>query len=338
MLRYACSPAPSTCTGWYRTPVKLSWDWDALVASQKSGDCSQQTFSSDTTGIRVFCEVVDNTTGETTGRPVTIHVDKTPPQLLGLAPDRPADYNGWFNRPIGLTFQAVDPISGVTSCSSTSYGGPDALAVAIGGSCTDVAGNTGSGSFPLNYDATPPKRPTVKATPRNRRVTIAWTPKPFTVAEVVRIRKRGQPKLLYRGTGAKFTHRKLHNGRRYRYRVTLIDQAGNRASRKRSAVPTSSPLLLPADGAHVHGPPLLVWKPMKRASYYNAQLVRRGRKILSSWPRKPHLQLHRRWRFNDRRHRLVRGHYCWYVWPGRGARSERRYGRLLGKSCFVVVR
>jgi len=59
---------------------------------------------------------------------------------------------------------------------------------------------------------------------------------------------------------------------------------------------------------------------------------------MTRWPRVARLQLHKRWRFRGRRHRLVAGHYCWYVWPGRGALSERRYGRLLGKSCFTVTR
>jgi hypothetical protein len=218
------------------------------------------------------------------------------------------------------------------------YGGPDGPGVAISGRCTDVAGNTGSGSFPLYYDATPPNRPSVEALPGNRRVRISWAPTPNAQAVILRIRKHRAPKLLYHGPNAHFTHRRLHNGRRYRYRVILIDEAGNRSADRASAVPTDSPLLRPANGAHVRGAPLLVWKRMKRASYYNAQLVRNDRKILSRWPRKSHLQLHRRWRFNGHTRRLVRGHYCWYVWPGLGARSERHYGRLLGKSCFVVVR
>ena len=276
--------------------------------------------------------------GTSITKDVWIGIDRTPPQLVALASNRPADYNGWFNHPVGLTFQAVDQTSGVASCSSTTYGGPDGAGLAIGGSCTDVAGITATGTFPLNYDATPPPRPSVEALPGKRRVRITWTPSPGALAEVVRIRKHGAPKLLYRGPNAHFTHRKLRNGRRYRYRVALIDQAGNRSADKASAVPTRSRLLQPANGAHVRSAPLLVWKRMKRATYYNAQLVRRRTKVLSSWPSKPRLQLHRRWRFDDRRRRLARGHYCWYVWPGLGARSGRRYGRLLGKSCFIVVR
>ena len=323
-----------TCNRWYTSPwVSLSWQWTAggMVVS----GCSTGSFTTETLQKR-SCTV--QWAGATAAREVWIGIDRTPPQLVAIAPDRPADYNGWFNRPVGLTFQAVDPTSGVASCSSTTYSGPDGPGVAISGSCTDVAGNTGSGSFPLNYDATLPERPTVEATPGNKRVTVAWTPAPSTEAELVRISGRGGPKLLYRGPGARFTDRKLRNGRRYRYLVTLIDQAGNRAGAKASAVPTASPLLRPAHGEHVRGAPLLVWRRVRRARYYNIQLVRAGTKVLSSWPRKPRLQLRRRWRFNERVRRVVPGRYCWYVWPGLGARSERRYGRQLGGSCFIVVR
>jgi hypothetical protein len=143
---------------------------------------------------------------------------------------------------------------------------------------------------------------------------------------------------VYRGATEKFTDRHLRNGRRYRYRVTLIDQAGNRSTASKSAVPTDSPLLLPANGAHLRTAPMLVWKSVRHARYYNAQLLRGGRKVLSRWPRETRLQLHERWRFQGRLHRLVRGHYCWYVWPGFGPRSKRNYGRPLGKSCFTVTR
>ena len=161
----------------------------------------------------------------------------------------------------------------------------------------------------------------------NKRVALEWSAVPGTESEVVRFRKGGKPVVVFRGANDQLTDHKLHNGRRYRYVVTLIDQAGNRAASKVTAVPTSSPLLLPADGARVRSAPTLVWKPVRRAHYYNAQLLRRSHKILTRWPRAPHLQLHK----------LVPARYCWYVWPGFGKRPQHRYGKLLGKSCFTVV-
>ena len=133
-------------------------------------------------------------------------------------------------------------------------------------------------------------------------------------------------------------HRDVENEERYRYVVTLIDQAGNRASGETSAVPTASPLLTPSARARLSAPPLLTWRKVKRASYYNVQLLRGKRKILSRWPRTNELQLKRRWKFAGKSRRLVAGRYCWYVWPGYGPRAKRNYGRLLGKRCFTVTR
>jgi hypothetical protein len=269
---------------------------------------------------------------------IWIGIDRTPPALVGLQPARPPSAGGWFNSPVSLTFLGSDQTSGVASCSSTTYGGPDGIGIPISGSCSDVAGNVGSGSLPINYDATPPQRPSVEATPGNKRVALEWSAPPGIDAEVVRFRKGGKPAFVFRGASDHLTDRRLHNGRRYRYVVTLIDQAGNRAAGKVTAVPTSSPLLLPADGARVHSAPTLVWKPVRRARYYNAQLLRNNRKVLTRWPLAAKLQLRRSWTFAGIRRKLVAGHYCWYVWPGFGKRSQHRYGRLLGKSGFTVLR
>ncbi len=133
----------------------------------------------------------------------------------------------------------------------------------------------------------------------------------------------------YRDTG-------LRIGKAYRYTVTGFDQAGNAAS-KTIAVMATGPLLSPVPAARVGSTPLLVWTPVSGARYYNLQLVRGGRKILSLWPRHEHFQLPRSWVFDGHRYRLRLGVYRWYVWPGFGRFSAARYGRLLGGSSFVVV-
>ena len=341
-LTYLCKPDPANCAAWYRTPVTLKWVWDNGVAHRSGGDCvnwTERTFTADTPGTTVTCEVTaDADPGSYTGRSATIRIDRTPPAIPDPGFARPPDYNGWFNSPVAFNFVGDDATSGVESCTSGAYGGPDGAGVSIAGSCRDIAGNVAMASFALNYDATPPARPDVRAIPGDHRVALRWSSPAANGVEVVRLAKAGPPKLIYQGSNSKLTDRRLRNGRRYRYVVTLIDQAGNRNAARASAVPTKSRLLVPANGAHVRKPPMLIWKPARRARYYNAQLFFRGRKVMTRWPRVARLQLHRRWRFQGRRHRLVRGHYCWYVWPGRGSPSERRYGRLLGKSCFTVTR
>jgi hypothetical protein len=312
------------CDHWYTGPsVSLQWTWSAL-GTLLSG-CQNATFTSEGRLERT-CTV--EWTDTTITQKIWIGIDRTPPTLTGFHPARPPNANGWFNRPVVLAFQGTDQTSGVASCSSTNYAGPDGLGIPISGSCSDVAGNVGSGTVPINYDATPPHRPSVDALPGRKRVSLEWSAAPDTEAEVIRSRRGAKPVLVFRGASDHLTDTRLHNGRRYRYVVTLIDQAGNRAADATSAVPTSSALLLPAKGARVHSAATLVWKPVRRATYYNVQLFRGGHKILTRWPRAAHLRLGK----------LAPARYCWYVWPGYGPRSQRRYGDLLGKSCFTQVK
>ena len=134
--------------------------------------------------------------------------------------------------------------------------------------------------------------------------------------------------VVFTGASEHLTDHRLHNGRRYRYVVTLIDQAGNRSADAASAVPTTSPLLLPAHGARIHSAPTLVWKPVRGARYYNAQLLPADRKNLTRWPRGPRLQLRK----------LAPPATAGTSGPASASASEHRYGKLLGKSCFTVVR
>lgn len=335
-LTYDCDPAPDDCSGWFRSAVQLRWDWPQLTADPSAGNCSKQTFTNDTKATNVHCEVKDQSSGDTTGRTVTIHIDRTGPTVTGPGLGRPPDAGDWFNHPVAFGFTGQDATSGIASCTGGTYGGPDGAGVSVTGSCRDVAGNVTSGAFTINYDATPPPDPNVRVLPGNHRVRLTWNSSQY-VAEVVRLTEASAQAVVFRGATGRFTDRKLKNGRRYRYSVTLIDQAGNTAADFTSAVPTSSKLLMPANGAHLTTPPELVWKPVRRANYYNAQLLHRGRKVLTRWPVTNRLQLQERWSSLGHRHRLARGRYCWYVWPGFGPRRERDYGRLLGSSCFRVT-
>lgn len=336
-LTYSCTKAPVDCSGWFRTDVTLKWDWDNSTASPDGTTCNDRHFTTDTKGTAVYCQVKDDLSGDIAGRTATIRVDRTKPAITGPGFGRPPDHGDWFNHPVAFGFTGQDATSGVESCTGGTYGGPDGVGVGISGSCRDVAGNVTPGAFALNYDATPPPKPTVSVLPGNHRVALRWT-SALNEAEIVRVGNASSQAVVFRGATEKFTDTQLRNGHRYRYRVTLIDQAGNRSTAAKSAVPTSAPLLLPANGAHLRNAPMLAWKRVRHARYYNAQLVRGGRKVLSRWPRKTRLQLHERWRFQGRVHRLVRGHYCWHVWPGFGPRSKQNYGRRLGKSCFTVTR
>jgi hypothetical protein len=146
----------------------------------------------------------------------------------------------------------------------------------------------------------------------------------------------GSSAVVYEGAGSAFTDREVRNGRRYRYVLTLSDEAGNSASRELSAVPDQR-LLTPGRRATVAGPPLLTWTPVRHARYYNVQIFRKGRKVLSAWPRRAALQMKFHWRFRGKRRRLRPGVYRWYVWPGKGPRAANRYGKRIGRRSFTFA-
>lgn len=322
----------STCEGvWFTSPVVV--DWSVSAATETQG-CTDITIRDDTTGSLQGCIAKGSGTASAT---VNIQLDQTPPEVTGILPARPPDHDGWYTHPITFASQGSDATSGLESCNSASYGGPDTANAAITVTCRDRAGLSASRAFPLSYDATPPDVSTAVATTGDRVVRLRWPA--GSTASVVRTPGLGGAvsSVVHEGSGAGLTDRDVRNGRRYRYVLTLSDEAGNSASRELSAVPDQR-LLAPARSATLVGPPLLTWTPVRNARYYNVQVFRKGRKILSAWPRRAALQLKSKWRFRGKRRRLHPGVYRWYVWPGKGRREARRYGKRIGKRSFTVAR
>ena len=418
-IQYVCSPAPRDCSGWYRSPVTVTWSINPRPeeGSQIISGCVAQTFAADTAGSLTWCEAVNGT--DQSRRTKSVAVDQTPPTVTGADPARPADANGWYRQAVAVTFKGSDGMSGIRSCTSPSYRGPDSATATVMGTCTDAAGNTSaatpfalqydatgpaiteavparkpdragwysrpvawsfkatdglsgldqcppvqvganlaasatalfSGScsdragnvasrvFSLPYDATAPSVPHVATKPRDHAVRLNVGAPPDTA--LLRISrfpglKGARRSTLYEGQPADhLTDGRVGNHRRYRYVVTAVDAAGN-ASRRTVGVTPGPRLLTPMWGAGVAAPPLLGWTRVRRATYYNVQLFRGHRKLLSAWPSSTSFQLRASWRFAGHTRRLSPGRYRWYVWPGYGKRSTRRFGELIGSRSFVV--
>jgi hypothetical protein len=210
----------------------------------------------------------------------------------------------------------------------------------VSGTCTDKAGNVSQASaFGLRYDATPPTVKRVRSVPGDEEVRIGWDVADAATVELWRSPgiDGASQSVVNRSTDGSIVDRRVRNGRRYDYRLLAVDEAGNLAMRTFSATPGRR-LLSPADGITVDGPPMLRWTEVRGARYYNVQILRNGRKLLSAWPSKAHLKLHRAWRFDGHRVRLKPGRrYTWLVWPGRGKRSRNDYGPLIGRGTFTVA-
>ena len=275
--------------------------------------------------------------GNTTKTTRAISIDATPPAVTAVAARVP-DSNGWYNRPVGVSFSGTDATSGMASCSTATYAGPDNSTAQVAGTCTDVAGNVGSGTFGLAYDATPPQLLKLSSKPTKRGVVLKWAASADTQrVQVTRSPGKGSNSLavVYAGTASTFSDKGLRVGKRYRYTVSAFDAAANEAGRTLSITATGA-LLSPAPGERVTGRPRLTWTPTHGASYYNVQLIRGGT-ILSVWPRMTSLRLPRSWVFHGHHYRLHRGIYQWYVWPGFGPLKAARYGGLVGRSSFLFA-
>ena len=333
---------PSGDNGWYVGNVIVNWTITPVGYTVDVGCAPSTLIATDTTGKKVECQV--SLASETRYASVTIRRDATPPSVVANA-DRLPDAGGFYNHPLTATWTGVDATSGIASCTSTPYSGPDGTGLSLTGTCKDKAGNVSAAvPFAFNYDATPPALTNVTVSPDDGAARLAWQASGAAKVMVMRSpagARASQADVVYDGTGAGFTDTHLSNGRRYTYLVQAIDAAGNTASDSASVTPSADAstkhLLSPGAASSLSRPPLLRWRRIARASYYNVQLFRNGKKILSAWPTKPHYQLHRVWSYAGKRHRLGKGTYRWLLWAGYGHRSQHRYGRLLGKRTFIVT-
>ena len=132
--------------------------------------------------------IVDDTTGtkvECSGRERRRRDDHTPsvdhqprrdaPRRSSptrTAPPTPAASTTTRSPP---TWTGVDATSGIASCTSTPYSGPDGTGISLTGTCKDKAGNVSAPvPFVFNYDATPPALTDVTATPDDAGARLAW--------------------------------------------------------------------------------------------------------------------------------------------------------------------
>jgi hypothetical protein len=332
---------------WYNHPV----DFTVSGTDNLSGiaSCSGGTIPGASGG-----GCTDNA-GNSASAGVSVKYDASGPSIDSITFDRPPDSNGWFNHPVQVVFHGSDGGSGIASCTATTYGGPDTTSTTINGNCSDNAGNSTGGTSPaFKYDSTPPTLTNVGTDWDDGTATLSWAASADT-KEIDIDRAPGKDgaasTTVFKGLASSFEDTGLQNKVKYVYTITGLDEAGNKAVDSVSIIPGAK-LYSPARGSNVVSPPLLAWRPVTGASYYNIQLyygvgntLRKvasldvsGRKVLSAWPLKPRYRLKKAWKWNGKKRSLARGHYRWYVYPGLGKRSANKYGPLIGTSDFYVVK
>jgi hypothetical protein len=352
---------PPNANDWYTAPVTLAGsDVGSGLAS-----CTPATYSGpDSRSASVPWSCTD-LAGNVASGTFALQYDATPP-VVTLTPARPPDTNGWYRGPVGYTVTGSDGSgSGAGPCPSVTYAGPDSATASVTGTCVDQAGNVGIQTLSLMYDATPPAISGLTAVGGDKSVAVVWSTDAAS-AEVLRVPGVGEPaSIVFAGSSNGFVDRQVHNGTTYTYRVTVRDLAGNASTQSLVVVPgapdaapgagespvtvleTIPPTVVPKRPRIRPAPrsvlfagqaPLLRWPASKRARYYNVQLYRNGRKILSVWPSRPRYHLKLRWTYKDTQRRLRPARYRWMVWPGLGTRARATYGKRIVNSTFVVRR
>jgi hypothetical protein len=337
-ITFTCSSRPS-CVGWYTSNVTVTWAYSDPSGILNTDGCNTHTVTTDTKGSAEHC-YVENGNQVWAKVDLSIAVDKTPPQITAVAPDRAPDSNGWYTHPVTIAWGGSDATSGLAGCTSLTYSAPDTGAASATGTCRDNAGNVASAPFGFKYDGTAPVLSKVTMTSGATADVLRWTSSSASDTAVVQRSARGnkdQP-IVFRGTGSSFADKKIQSSLEYTYSVQTSDQAGN-ASQKISvdALPKVLTLRKLPYVPRVSSKPILRWEAKRRASYYHVQLFRGSKRIFAAWPVKNELGLPAAWKWAGHRYRLGPGQYRWYVWAGLGRRSFAHY-KALGSARFIVPR
>jgi len=150
----AATTSPNA-NGWYNTSVTIHWTCSDALSGIATCP-SDQTISTEGASQTVSGTAIDMAGNSTTVDSPAVNIDLTAPTNVVGTPERAPDSNGWYNHAVTVNFSGSDAISGIDSCSSLTYSGPDGGAVTVDGSCTDLAGNSTDSSATFAYDATAP--------------------------------------------------------------------------------------------------------------------------------------------------------------------------------------
>ena len=331
-----CNQSP-TCDGvWFTQPVFV--DWTVTGGTITSG-CQDITIQEDTSARLEGCAASG---GGTASANITLKVDQTPPVVTEAVPDRAAGPRRLVHAPGHVhAARGSDARPASRLRHARRYGGPDSAGAALVGPRAATRQATSARARSRSaIDATPPDPSAATVKTGDRMVRLCWPAGCDRERHAdARDRWRRAASMIYEGAGTGFTDREVRNGRRYQYVLTLTDEAGNAASRELTRTP-SRQLLTPAKRAVLAAPPLLSWTPVRGARYYNVQLFRDGRKILSAWPREGVSCSSRR--SGGTTAADIASSRAWSTrgtcGPGEGPRDARRYGKRIGARSFVLAR
>src|SRR4030095_6166089 len=177
-LKYDATAPVTTATpdhqpnvnGWYRAPVTVAFAGTDATSDIDSCDQAKTYSGPDSQSTPLSGDCRDKA-GNSTSASRTLKYDATAPQSTAT-PSRQPNANGGDKGPLRVSFAAADRISGGGAGDpSKSYSAPDTATASVSGTCLDKAGNAGSASYALKYDATAPQ---ASATPSRQPHAGGW--------------------------------------------------------------------------------------------------------------------------------------------------------------------
>jgi hypothetical protein len=130
--------------GWYNKPIGFTVSGTDAFSNTASCAAPVLYAGPDHAAASVSGTCTDNA-GNVGLASATFQYDATAP-VVTLAPDRDPDLDGQYTNPVGFTPSGTDETSGLAGCDpAINYSGPDTAAASTSGTCTDNAGNVGTG-------------------------------------------------------------------------------------------------------------------------------------------------------------------------------------------------
>jgi hypothetical protein len=167
---------PPDSNGWYTRPVSAHVN---AISFSGIASCAPSTYSGpNSSSATVSGSCTDNAGKSASATSAPFAYEGSGP-AVSVALARPPDSNGWYIRPVAAAVSGTS-VSGITSCTGTTYGGPDALNATVSGTCSDGAGETTTvASTQFRYEAS---TPTVSVGASRAPDSSGWYTRPVTAA------------------------------------------------------------------------------------------------------------------------------------------------------------
>jgi hypothetical protein len=151
---------PSAAASLDRQPDFNGWYTRQLTVRFSGGDgtsglafCSSPAaYAGPETGSGQVSGMCRDRAGNERSATAAFKYDATAPEVTQAIPARSPDRYGWYNRPVDFSFAGADATSGIASCSTATYSGPNNEQASVTGTCWDNAGHASApGAFYLRY-------------------------------------------------------------------------------------------------------------------------------------------------------------------------------------------